>query len=300
MRTLRLLILAPLVAPVVGFVAASCSSNTKETARDAGFDSPAKPDTSTSDVAAHPDAPSDAANASDVGSASCTGLAYCDDFETYEAGTVTNGETLGPWAASVGGVTMTVDSVNPYESTKSLHITVPTGPSAHGTLSQQKSVGLVTGNDMYGRAMVYYSDSTGNGLPLNVHSWLFNSNGDSTVDDGGAVSMNMGGGGAKLQLNYHPPPDAGEQSVQGGMISAGSWHCIQWQYDGSGSPPNNVANVWIDGTLAVNAPASKGWQFATPWTTFDFGFTHYQSLDANAVEVFLDDFALNGTMIPCP
>jgi hypothetical protein len=50
--------------------------------------------------------------------------------------------------------------------------------------------------------------------------------------------------------------------------------------------------------LAVEAPATEGWDFATPWTSFDFGFTHYQTL-ANGVEVFLDDFALDGAMIPC-
>jgi hypothetical protein len=34
-------------------------------------------------------------------------------------------------------------------------------------------------------------------------------------------------------------------------------------------------------------PQSKGWQFATPWDSFDFGFTHYQALP-NGVDVYLD------------
>jgi hypothetical protein len=230
---------------------------------------------------------------------SCAGLAYCDGFEAY-GGQVLNGEIVGPWKATVQGVTMTVDSVNPYRGTKSLHIilTAPDGGSARGTLGQVTDGGIVPSDDVFGRAMLFYSAADGNGLPLGVHSWIFNSDGFSTVADGG-VTMNLGGGGAKLQLNYHPPPPLPEQSVQGGTMTAGVWHCVQWEYNGSGSPPTDDAKVWVDGTLAVEATPSKGWNFATPWATFDFGFTHYQNV-TNGVDVFLDDFALNDAMIPCP
>jgi hypothetical protein len=231
--------------------------------------------------------------------ASCTGLLYCDDFEAY-SGTVADGMTLGPWKASVSGATMTVDGVKPHAGTKSLHITTPAGLGAHGTLAQTVAAGIVPGNNMFGRAMLYYSNATGYGLPLAVHSWFFNSTGTSTAL-GGNVTMNIGGGGAKMQINYHPVPPATEQSVQGGTMTAGAWHCLQWQYNGSGATPADDAKVWVDGTLAVEATAAKGWKFATPWSTFLFGFTHYQTLAAgDAVDVYLDDFALNDTMVACP
>jgi hypothetical protein len=234
----------------------------------------------------------------DAGS-DCANYKYCETFESY-GGAITNNQALGPWKASVAGtgIQMQVDTVKPYRGTKSLHISVPTGASAHGTLTQSAAAGLVPGNDVYGRAMVFYASGGGNDLPLGVHSWIFNSAGTSSMADGG-VTMNMGGGGAKMQLNYHPPPPGTEKSVQGGMIAAGSWHCIQWQYDGSGKTPADAAKVWVDGTVAVNVPASQGWDFATPWDTFDFGFTHYQTL-ANGVDVYLDEFALDGSMVACP
>ena len=226
-----------------------------------------------------------------------TGPTYADDFEAY-SGPIVNAQMVGPWHASVSGVTMTVDTVRPHSGTKSLHITVAAGATAHGTLGQTATSGLVSGNNLFGRAMVYYDNTGGNNLPLNVHSWLFNASGMSTEAAGG-VSMNMGGGGAKMQLNYHPPAPATEQSMQGGMITAGAWHCVQWQYDGSGTPPSDTARVWVDGMLALSIPATKGWMLATPWTTFAFGFTHYQTT-TNPVEVFLDDFALGPQMIACP
>ena len=62
------------------------------------------------------------------------------------------------------------------------------------TLNQTVAAGLVTGNNIFGRAMVYYSNTGGNGLAIGVHSWIFNANG--TVTKGGATAdINMGGGG---------------------------------------------------------------------------------------------------------
>jgi hypothetical protein len=280
--------------------AAACS-NGNGSGTDAGNDgttgSDAAPDTSA-------DAPSDVAMNPDSGV--CGSYKYCDDFESYTPGTLANAGKLGPWVATVNGmgIVMQVDTVNPYKSKQALHVTVPSnagmdaGTGARGTLNQMAPSGLIPGNNMYGRAMVFYSNTGGNDLPLNVHSWLFNSGGVSQDADGG-VTMNMGGGGMKMQLNYHPPPPLLEQSVQGGMITAGAWHCVQWQYDGSGNPVADVGMVWVDGTQAVNVAKSKGWNFATPWDTMDFGFTHYQALP-NGVDVYLDDFALDGAMVPCP
>ena len=227
---------------------------------------------------------------------------FCEEFEDYSGG-VTNGMVLGPWTASVGGAgtTVAVDALNPWGGTKALHVTIPyggaDGGSARGTLNQKRDGGLVMGNDLFGRAEIFYADTGSNGLPLAVHSWIFNASGKDP--DGGSVTMNLGGGGAKLQINYHPPAPLTEQSVQGGVMTTGTWHCLQWQYDGSGTPTDDVAMLWIDGSPAVTVPASKGWGFPVPWTSFDFGFTHYQTLP-NSVEIFLDHLAIDGQRVPCP
>ncbi len=107
-----------------------------------------------------------------------------------------------------------------------------------------------------------------------------------------------------MQLNYHWPCCGGmESSVTGGTVTSGEWHCVQWQFDGSGGsatrPAVNIAKVWLDGTQVIDlAPdAGKNWYFA-PWNTMDFGFNHYQT-SANTVDAYLDDFAIDGEMIPC-
>jgi hypothetical protein len=230
---------------------------------------------------------------------SCGSYRYCENFESY-SGAITNQMVVGPWKAAVSGTgtSIQVDTVLPYSGAKALHVTVPAGDAIRATLGQTVSAGVIPGNNLFGRAMIYYSNTGTNGLPLAVHSWFFNASGMST-QEAGTVTMNLGGGGAKYQLNWHPVAPATEQSVQGGTQSPGTWHCIQWQYDGSGVTPANHAKVWDNGTLAFEVLATKAWDFATPWSSFDFGFTHYQTL-ANPVDIYLDDFALNDTMIPCP
>jgi hypothetical protein len=248
----------------------------------------------------------DLASAPDMASAplSCGNYLYCENFEGY-SGTVANAAKLGPWVATATGTgnTMMVDSVRPYSGGKSLHITVPAGMPTRNTLNQTVQAGLVPGNNIFGRAMVYYSNTGGNGLAIGVHSWIFNANG--TVTKGGATAdINMGGGGAKFQLNYHPPsppaPAGTEYSLQGGTQTAGKWMCVQWQLDGSGTMPKNEGKVWVDGVLALDSVNQNPvWDFAQPWTSMDFGFNHYQTT-TNPIDIYLDDFALNNTMIPCP
>lgn len=284
--------------------ALGCSN---ERAADAGADAGAPTDSA-------PDAPnaadaSDAA-ASDAGDsaavdaqvdAGCGAYAYCDDFEAYAAGDVANGAALGPWKATVtgGGIVLRVDAAKPHAGKQSLHVTMTATASTRGTLSRSAPAGLVPGNDVFGRAMLYFSNAGGNDAPFGVHWWIFDAQGFSSEADGG-VSMNMGGGGTDfLQLNFRPPAPLGEKVLQGGAMTAGAWHCMQWEYDGSGAPPADVGRVWMDGALLVDVPASMGWTFATPWTAFDLGLMHYEVL-AKSVDAYLDDFALDGKAIPCP
>lgn len=243
--------------------------------------------------------------------------AYCEDFEGYAAGPVASGELLGPWLATVQGrqVSMTIDASGGYGGSQALRVTVgfvPDGGAARATLNQHTDGGALVGADLFGRAEIFYATGGDAGLPLGVHSWLFNAAGRTPA--GGLTSMNLGGGGAKAQLNYQYPrlpdgghyllPDGGdvyptEASVQGGSVTAGAWHCLQWEYHGT---PANVGDVWIDGVpaITVNDPTpATNWILSDAYDSFDLGFTHYQEL-SNGIDVYVDHFALDGQKIPCP
>ena len=251
--------------------------------------------------------------------ASCPYI-YCDDFDGYDAGAIVNGQVLGPWVATVQSAltTMTIDPSGGVYGTQALRVVVQyleDGGSMRATLNQHTDGGALVGSNLFGRAEIFYASDNNAGLPLNVHSWIFNAAGKTP--DGGSTSMNMGGGGTKAQLNYqYPPgpkypdggvyrfPDGGiefptEASAPGGLLTTDTWHCIQWQYDG---PPNNFGNVWIDGVpaITVNDPTpATNWVLSDAYTSFDFGFTHYQDLP-NGVDLYLDNFALDSQMVPCP
>ena len=245
------------------------------------------------------------------GAGDCAGTVFCEDFEGYGAAGIANGEVLGPWKASVAGDggALFISTVHAKNGGKALRYTVPAGGPAHGTMNQKDAGGLVPGNDLFGRAWVYYAVDGDAGLPLGVrqdggalsgvHSWLFQANGP--VADGGNTSINLGGGGTKLQLNYHFPASSSEQSVQGGTVTTDAWHCVQWEYLATGPADGgeNQARVWLDGAKVIDVATAKGWDMARPWNNFDLGFTHYQEL-GNAVDVYIDDFALGAHALACP
>lgn len=229
--------------------------------------------------------------------AGCGALAYCEGFESY-SGAIADGAKLGAWTATVSatGATMTIDSTKAYAGKNSLHIVAAkaSGPGTRGILKQTVAAGLVAGNDLWGRVMVYYGNAAGDGLPT-IHSWLFEADGHSTPTNQN-VGANLGSRNTNMAINFSPSDKTTPPG--GGNLTAGKWHCIQWQYDGSGNPVKNIANVWVDGKLAVNVNAAGGFIAATPFTTMAFGFTHYQTV-TDAADVYLDEFAVDKAKIPC-
>jgi hypothetical protein len=235
--------------------------------------------------------------------AGCSGYRYCEDFESYQ-GPVADKATLGPWRATVDPTsTMTVDSSKPYRGAKSLHVTTPiTAAAAWATLRQTAGGGIVPSNNLFGRMMVFYSSAPGFGLPAGSHSLLFNALATAAAN---VPQLNLGGGGGAgrtdFMFNYIPAnfgPGHPEQYQLGPTTVAGVWHCLQWQYDGSGTPPKNEARAWTDGSLVLDAKPNKGWLFPK-WERFEVGFSR-NIKPLTATDIYIDDFALDETMIPCP
>jgi hypothetical protein len=230
---------------------------------------------------------------------SCSGIAYCENFEDYDdASTIANGKTLGPWTTNVGGTeTMTVDGTNPYGGTKALHINIPIVDAGSSTslLEQTVGGGLVTNGDMWGRMMVWYKNKP------NGHTWLFQGLGHSSAS-GNNMSLNLANSGGNYFFNYHGYADAGEEtSDQGGTPVAGAWVCLQWEYKSSGTVNQSEAKLWADGVLVIDSLAApvQTWDLATPFTEMQLGFVHYPNT-AEIIDVFIDDFALNNAKVDCP
>jgi hypothetical protein len=214
----------------------------------------------------------------------CTGLTYCDDFETYDAAPVKGGQMLGPWSANYVGsnASVTVDSVRAYTGKQSFHVRFP--PSQSGSYLTQAAAadaGLIAGNKMFGRSMFYFvvdpgaadgglEPDGGVGLPISVHADLFTTSGTTSTADGG-TSSEIAATGQALYLNYRPPGTF-ERALGDGIITGNAWHCLQWEFDGSGDASTNQAQIWLDGQLVASTAQAPLWVAATPWQTFNLGF----------------------------
>jgi hypothetical protein len=237
-----------------------------------------------------------------IANADCKGLHYCETFESHTVGMAPG----APWKTSLrGGATLVVDATKPFGGGKSMHITAPAGNSAAALINQRGPALPVPTNNIFGRAMVFF----GGAAPRNTHFPLFELQGVSPV--AGNVIMRWGGNGIgpprpPFHFNYKwTKPTASETSTTSKIFwQGGKWLCIQWQFDGSDAGagmPKNEARIWVDGAPVneMTVLMAKGWNFATPWTFMQLGFQYFQTTP-DATELWIDDFALNSTMVPCP
>src|SRR5262245_17032342 len=108
---------------------------------------------------------------------------------------------------------------------------------------------------------------------------------------------------------FERAPPGGERNVYSGKgwPVDNKWHCLQWQLDGSKGPdgnPRHDSRLWIDGAAVADFnPASEiaHWQFGT-WDTLRIGIWvwHAQPGGTQPIEMWIDDLAVDGSMIPCP
>jgi hypothetical protein len=299
---------------VVGAVATACSSSsglglgddTLAPPNDSGTDSTVGPTPDGSTPIGDGSTPTLDAGSDARAEPDCTGLAYCENFEAYEdAGALKNGGTLGPWSIQINVPAdagspepMGVDTVNPYGGLRSLHIQVPNNAnSSTHLLNLTKASGLV-GNDLYGRMMVYYKGAKPNG-----HTWTWQGIGASSESGDPSTSLNVANEGNDYFVNYHGTAgdSTAETSDHGGVPVVNAWVCLQWEYNASGAPIADDVKVWADGTVIIDSKKApiQAWQLPDPVTQMQLGWVHYPET-TEAIDLYIDDFALNNAMIACP
>ena len=233
---------------------------------------------STTDTSVVVDGGRDAGAANGDGGGTVDGgcpYAYCEDFlEEFPVAPLTDQELLGPWRVSnrgPPGQLADIDEVNPKTGKKSLHVTVAASTQGDVSLSQGNGFGLVPGNDLYGRLEIFYSN-VGTygvpdagieagifGMPFNSHTWVFTASGYNA--EGGTEGINLQYGTAHVgQTPVVELAFTDSIAIAGGAVTAGAWHCLQWQLDGSN--PSDVANVWLDGTNIASGDAGEGVEFS--------------------------------------
>jgi hypothetical protein len=169
---------------------------------------------------------------------------------------------------------------------------------------------LPTGtNHLYLRVFVYLMTAMGD-LPANPasgspdnHETLLGLTGDPTMD---GTQVRFGQIKGVIGTNLVPGDNIVPVMLQwysGPVISAGTWHCIQVEFDGTAS--YNTLRAYSDGTLVNSITAATDWQNAPPpagtWMNGMFVdvMLGWQSFSSMANEVWMDDLALSTGPIGC-
>ena len=165
---------------------------------------------------------------------------------------------------------------------------------------------LPTGtNHLYLRVFVYLLNAMGD-LPAQVaspgspdnHETLLGLTGDPTMD---GTQVRFGQIKGVIGTNLVPGDNIVPVMAQwysGPVISAGTWHCIEVEFDGSAA--YNALRAYSDGTLVNSITAGTDWQNgvqAANWLNGQFVdvMLGWQSFSNLANEIWMDDLALSST-----
>ncbi|HZL19633.1 MAG TPA: hypothetical protein VFG23_18000, partial [Polyangia bacterium] len=164
---------------------------------------------------------------------------------------------------------------------------------------------LPTGtNHLYLRVYVYLMNAMGD-LPMSGgdnHETLLGLTADPTNDN---TQVRFGQIKGVIGTNQLPSDNIAPLMAQwysGPVISAGAWHCLQVEFDGSAA--YNTLNAYSDGTLIHSIKAATDWQNGPlPATWMSGMFTDillgWQSFSSLANDVWMDDLALGTGPIAC-
>ena len=227
---------------------------------------------------------------------------YTDDFESDTAGKQPAGwdnfigynyKTTNP---SGNGSSALADATHTHNGSKL---------AAHFKISGSDPVflehALPTGtNHVYLRVFVYLTNAMGN-LPMSGgdnHETLLGLTGDPASAN---TQVRFGQIKGVIGTNQVPTDNIAPIMAQwysGPTISAGTWHCLELEFDGSAT--YNALRAYSDGTLIHSITAATDWQNgALPATWMSGMFVDvligWQSFSSLGNEIWMDDLALSST-----
>jgi len=179
----------------------------------------------------------------------------------------------------------------------------PVGSTATAMIARGMPALPVTGNDLFGRVMVWLAQVPSGG----VHFHTVNAYGK--LPDGTSADYDIGGMYGTFLTNYHP-----HDCYRGSKtaVPTGRWFCLQWQFDGSPDGKGgtrNEARYWVDGApldaLTVVRFSSgcvdgtKTEWLAPAFDRIEVGWSNSQATPI-AIEQWVDDFAVDAKPVPCP
>ncbi|MCA9649262.1 MAG: hypothetical protein H6712_10935 [Myxococcales bacterium] len=246
----------------------------------------------------------------------CPDTAFCEPFDDYTEVALADGQTFGPWRAtlSASGAIMDLDGAHTTSGDRALHVRLEQGGTSGGRLFTNGGVPLLEGSPthVYGRLMMYIAD---NGT--SVHWTFFGAQGPaepSAPIPGSSASYIMSSLPADGMNTYSfvdglsGGPDYQDCWARGDQpMPTGEWTCVSFEMDGlsrrlrmylDGDPTPVVA---VDDTgqgCVAPVPGDSLWYGPLIERMF-VGTWSFHPMDA-PLEVWIDDLVVDTAPVACP
>jgi hypothetical protein len=233
------------------------------------------------------------------------GALLCEDFDKYASAA-----DLAPgWMVTTTAATLAVDTTKPLGPTgKSLHMTAAAGTPTAVIVRDGAPLFPIAGNVMYGRVMVWLTQTPGGSYHWNniqAAGTLPGSTRYAKYGWGGQFGTVLAGYTVRDTPTGAAVIDCSKPSAT--AIPEKRWVCVEWKFDGVA----NEMHLWFDGTLladvdviqtgtrCVNAgDLGSTWQ-APVFANLSVGWQQYQA-STGALELWMDDLVVATQRVGCP
>jgi hypothetical protein len=246
----------------------------------------------------------------------CEGVAFCEQFDDYTETSLADGQTFGPWRASLsdGGATMDLDGTHTVSGASALHVVLDQGTTSGGRIFTQGDVPLLadTPTHVYGRMMMYIAQ---NGTSIH---WTF-----FGVQGGAEPASPQAGNYASYIMSSLPRDGVNTYSFVDGLdtgggyqdcwaqgmtdMPTGEWTCIAFEMDDLGRHLRMYKDADLRPIVSVDetgdgcvapTPGDATWWGPEIDALFVGGWS-FHPMDA-PLELWIDDLIVDTAPVTCP
>lgn len=246
----------------------------------------------------------------------CPASAFCEPFDDYAETDLADGQTFGPWRASLSqaGAMMDLDGTHTTSGNAALHVRLEQGDAAGGRLFTADGLPFLAGSPthVYGRMMMYIAESG-----TSVH-WTF-----FGVQGPAEPSAPLAGNYASYIMSSLPADGVNTYSFVDGLaggpdfqdcwargdtpMPTGQWTCVSFEMDGLArrlrmyvdGDPTPIVAVDDTGQGCVAPVAGDSLWYGPEIDQMFVGTWSFHPMQA-PLEVWIDDLVVDTAPVACP
>jgi hypothetical protein len=246
----------------------------------------------------------------------CPATAFCEPFDDYTETALADGQTFGPWRATLSdaGATMDLDGTHTTSGDRALHVRLEQGGTSGGRLFTTDGLPFLRDSPthVYGRMMMYIAESG-----TSVH-WTF-----FGVQGSAEPSAPLAGNYAAYIMSSLPADGVNTYSFVDGLsggpsyqdcwargdtpMPTGQWTCVSFEMDSLArhlrmyvdDDPAPIVSVDDTGQGCVSPVAGDSLWYGPEIEDMFVGTWSFHPMQA-PLEVWIDDLVVDTAPVACP